>query len=149
MTKSKKILVLVAFATFSLGSASVFCQTDDKTVVQDSIEDEDDEYIFFDGIVECMPEFPLKGGLDAYIAKNLKYPQKARMAGIEGIVSVTFVIEKDGSVSNIEVLKDIGYGCGDEVVRVLKKMPKWKPAMQRGKPIRNQFVENFNFELTD
>jgi TonB family protein len=147
MTKSKKILALMAFATFTLGSASVFCQTDDKTVVQDSIEEEEDEYIVFGGIVECMPEFPLEEGADAYIMNRIRYPEAAIEAKVEGLVSLTFIVDKDGSVTNIKVLKDIGYGCGDEVVRILKEMPKWIPCTQRGKPVRFKYGKNIRFTL--
>jgi protein TonB len=91
--------------------------------------------------------FPLEEGLYAYIEKNLKYPEAAKEANIEGKVAIEFIIEKDGSITNIKVLRDIGYGCGDEAVRILKEMPKWKPAMQRGKPVRNTFGMNIRFAL--
>jgi protein TonB len=91
--------------------------------------------------------FPLEEGLYAYIEKNLKYPEAAKEANIEGKIAIEFIIEKDGSITNIKVRKDIGYGCGDEVVRILKEMPKWKPAMQRGKPVRFKYGKNIRFTL--
>jgi protein TonB len=87
--------------------------------------------------------------LDIYIRKNLVYPEAARQAGIEGTVSIQFVIEKDGSLTNIKIVRDIGGGCGEELVRIFKSMPKWKPAMQRGKPVRNQFGKNVKFSLSN
>jgi protein TonB len=147
MTKSKKILAIVAFATFSFASASVFCQIDDKTVVQDSIEDEDDVEDVVFVVVEHSPEFPSKKGFDHYLTKNLQYPAIARTADIEGYVAVSFIVEKDGTITNIKVLRDIGGGCGDEVMRVLREMPKWKPAMQRGKPVRFQYGKAVKFSL--
>ena len=117
----------------------------DKNDIPNDGNLEDGDEIFT--VVEVEAEFPYPGGLDGYLAKHIKYPKAARKEGIEGVVSVTFIIEKDGSVSNINILKDIGGGCGKEMVRVLKAMPKWKPAMQRGKPVRCQFGKNINFGL--
>ena len=74
-----------------------------------------------------------------FIKNNLKYPQQARETGTQGKVFVSFVVERDGSLTDVKVLRDIGSGCGEEAVRVVKSMPKWKPAKQRGKPVRMQF----------
>lgn len=87
--------------------------------------------------VDEMPEFP--GGdwkKMEYIAKNIKYPQSARESGIQGRVSVAFVVEPDGSVSNVEVLSGIGGGCDEELMRVVKSMPKWKPGKKGGIAVR-------------
>ena len=107
---------------------------------------EDDDVLFT--VVETQAELPFPNGFDGYLSKSIVYPEAARQAGIEGQVSVEFVIEKDGSVTNIKILRDIGGGCGEELVRVLKAMPKWKPALQRGKPVRNQFGKNVRFGLS-
>ncbi|MDR0790346.1 MAG: energy transducer TonB [Bacteroidales bacterium] len=106
-----------------------------------------DDDIFY--VVEQQAEFPLEEGYMAYILKNLVYPDVARRALIEGQVAVEFIIEKDGSLTNIQILRDIGGGCGEELVRVLKGMPKWKPAMQRGKPVRNVFGMKVKFALSN
>ena len=106
------------------------------TVVEDEIEEEEEVFLQ----VETDPEFP--GGVEAmmkFLADNIVYPQEAKDNKIEGRVIVTFVVEKDGSISSIRVLSDIGSGCGAEVVRVLKLMPKWKPGMQKGQPVRVQY----------
>ena len=98
--------------------------------------------------VEEDPEFP--GGLDslrAFIQRNLRYPEEAKRNKIEGKVFISFIIEADGSVSNIKVLRDIGSGCGAEAVRVVKMMPKWKPGKQRGKAVRTQFNLPIQFVL--
>lgn len=98
--------------------------------------------------VEEDPEFP--GGLDAlsqYLADNIQYPALARENGITGKVFVTFVVEKDGRVGQIKILRDIGGGCGAEAVRVVKAMPKWKPGKQSGKPVRTQFNLPVSFNL--
>lgn len=71
-----------------------------------------------------------------YIAEHLKYPAQARRTGIEGRVFIQFVVEKDGSLTDIKVIKGIGAGCDEEAVRVLKKAPQWNPGKQRGNPVR-------------
>lgn len=116
-------------------------------VVETSHEEvvEEDE-IFL--VVEEDAEFP--GGFEAlgkYLAENIKYPALAKENNITGRVFVSFVVEKDGRVGNIKILRDIGGGCGAEAVRVVKNMPKWKPGKQRGKPVRSQFNLPVNFDL--
>ena len=99
-------------------------------------------------VVENDPEFP--GGVEAmykYLAQNIKYPQLARENNITGKVWVTFVVEKDGSVTNVTVVRDIGGGCGAEAVRIVKSMPKWTPGKQRGKNVRVQYRLPVNFSL--
>ncbi len=101
-------------------------------------------------IVEEMPSFP--GGetkLMEYIAKNLTYPQEARDKGIDGRVFIGMVIEKDGSVSNVKVLRGIGSGCDEEAVRVIKSMPKWKPGMMKGEPVPVSYQIPINFKLSE
>jgi protein TonB len=99
-------------------------------------------------VVESMPEFP--GGpakMMEYIAKNIKYPAMARESGIQGRVFVNFVVEPDGSVSNVKVLRGIGGGCDEEAVRVVEAMPKWTPGRQRGKAVRVSFNLPVRFTL--
>jgi len=91
-------------------------------------------------IVELMPVFP--GGeksMYKWLIENLKYPQIAREAGIQGTVYINFVIEKDGSISNVNCLRAIGGGCDEEAMRVVKSMPKWEPGKQKGEPARVYF----------
>lgn len=98
--------------------------------------------------VEQMPEYP--GGFDAmfeFISANLIYPPEAIDAEIEGRVFVGFIVEKDGSLSSIQLLRGIGYGCDEAAMDVVRKMPRWKPATQRGKPVRVQYQLPFNFKL--
>ena len=109
-------------------------------------EEEEEAQIFT--VVEKDPEFP--GGMDAlykYLAQNIKYPTIARENGITGRVYVTFVVERDGSIANPRVLRDIGGGCGAEAIRVVKSMPKWNPGKQSGKAVRVQFNLPVNFNL--
>ena len=99
-------------------------------------------------IVESMPGFP--GGEKArfeYMAQNLRYPAKARDKRVQGIVYVSFVVEPDGSITNPQILQGIGHGCDEEVIKLIKNMPKWNPGMQRGKPVRVQFNMPVKFTL--
>lgn len=98
--------------------------------------------------VEEYPEFP--GGdkaLREYILNNIKYPEVARTSGITGTVYVQFVVEKDGSISDVKVVRGIGGGCDEEAVRVVKSMPRWKPGKQRGQPVRVYFTLPIEFKL--
>ena len=117
------------------------------TPVKIEEEEEEDEQEIFQ-VVEQDPEFP--GGIDAlmkYLQQNIKYPQLARENNITGRVYVTFVVKKDGSVTGVRVLRDIGGGCGQEAIRVVKSMPKWTPGKQRGKNVRVQYNLPVNFSL--
>ena len=116
-----------------------------RVEVTEEVEEAEEEVFL---VVEEDPEFP--GGLDAlskFIADNIKYPQLAKENNITGRVFVSFVVEKDGRVGQVKILRDIGGGCGNEAVRVVKMMPKWKPGKQRGKAVRTQFNLPVNFDL--
>lgn len=99
-------------------------------------------------IAEFPAEYP--GGVEAlmgFLQKNLKYPAIARESGVQGRVYVQFVVETDGSVSQMKVVKDIGAGCGAEALRVLSKMPLWKPAKQGKAVVRMRFTVPVFFKL--
>ena len=101
-------------------------------------------------IVEVMPEFP--GGMDQmakYLSENIKYPEEAKDKGISGRVFIQFVIEKDGSVTKAEVMKGIGAVCDNEALRVVKAMPKWKPGLMKGKPVRVHYTLPIFFKLDE
>ena len=113
---------------------------------ENNVEIKDEDLIF--KIVEEKPIFP--GGqaeMMKYISKNLIYPQIAKEIGIQGRVIVSFVIEKDGSLTNIKVAKDIGGNCGEEAVRIIKSMPKWTPGKNKGKVVRTQISIPIIFSL--
>ena len=126
-----------------------FDEVQNTQIAEVKIEEEvDEEEVKIFTVVENDPEFP--GGMDAlykYLAENIKYPQLARDNGITGKVYVTFVVERDGSIANPRILRDIGGGCGAEAIRVVKSMPKWTPGKQRGKAVRVQFNLPVNFNL--
>lgn len=99
-------------------------------------------------ITEVMPEFP--GGMKAmmkFISKNIRYPKAARENGVQGRVVASFVVNTDGTLSDIRILKRLGWGCDEEVERVLLIMPLWKPASIGGKPVPVQFNLPVAFKL--
>lgn len=99
-------------------------------------------------IVEKMPEYP--GGIEAlfqYLRENMEYPDMAMDAQIVGKVYITFVVDRDGGITGVKVLRGIGGGCDEEAVRVVQNMPKWHPGKQRGKPVRVQYNLPINFIL--
>ncbi len=98
---------------------------------------EEDNTVYNTAGIEVKPDFP--GGMEKfynYIAKNYRTPEEE---GLKGKVYVTFVVEKDGSLTDIKVLRDIGYGTGKEAIRVLKATPRWNPGEQNGKKVRCTF----------
>ena len=119
----------------------------EEYVAPEVVEEEVSETEIFQ-IVEEMPSFPGgEGKLMEYVAKNIKYPQIARETGIQGRVFIGFVVEPDGSVSNVKLLRGIGGGCDEEAMRVVKSMPKWKPGKQRGKAVRVSYQIPVFFKL--
>lgn len=100
------------------------------------------------GGVEEYPEFP--GGMEAwarFIQRNLRYPYAAQDAGVQGKVYVSFVVEKDGSISNVTVARGLGYGLDDEAIRVIKKSPKWKAGRQNRQEVRVRYNMPINYVL--
>lgn len=115
--------------------------------VETPVEEEEEEVVFV--VVENMPEFP--GGQQAlfkYLSENVKYPVIAQENGIQGRVICQFVVNKDGAIVDIEVVRSSGDASLDkEAVRVIKSMPKWKAGKQRGKPVRVKYTLPVNFKL--
>jgi protein TonB len=99
-------------------------------------------------VVEQMPSFPDgQAALLRYLAQNIEYPTIAKENGVEGMVVVQFVVERDGSIAGATVVKGIGAGCDEEALRVVRGMPKWQPGKQRGQPVRVQFNLPIRFKL--
>lgn len=104
-------------------------------------EKEDDNTIYNSAGIEVQPEFP--GGnkvLFTFISKNFKYTDEMKENELKGRVVASFVVEKDGSITDIKVVRGIGYETDYEVIRVLKSMPKWIPGEQNGKKVRCSYV---------
>jgi protein TonB len=114
--------------------------------VEEVVQEEEEDKIFM--VVEQQAEF--EGGLQAlgkFLQKNLRYPASARRMGIEGQVFVSFVIDKEGKISDIQVVKGISADCDKEAVRVVSSMPPWKPGKQNGRPVKSRFVLPIRFKL--
>ena len=139
MKVKRLLLVLCALLVPMVMQAQTPAENVDK-----SSEVDDEVFV----VVEQDAEFP--GGLNAlekYLTTNIQYPKKAVRKNIQGKVFVKFVIEKDGSISNIKILRSPDELLSKEAERVVKAMPKWEPAKQQGKPVRFQFILPVNFRL--
>jgi len=114
--------------------------TEDQQIVEETMEP------FL--VVEQMPDFP--GGeaeLYKFLQDNIKFPPMARESGITGTVYIRFVVNKDGKISNVTVMRGIGGGCDEEAMRVVKNMPPWKPGKQNGIPVPVYFTLPVKFIL--
>ena len=131
-----KLIVLVFMMSFALNLNAQVDKTGNDADVVYTIVDKEASY---PGGIEA---------LNTFLARNIIYPTLAKQKNIQGKVIISFIIEKNGSISNIKIIKDIGEGCGEEGVRIVKLMPKWKPAQQKGEPVRQQFVLPVLFQLT-
>lgn len=113
-------------------------------------------------VVEEMPRFPgcetegmskkekkrcAEKALMQFLGKNIRYPELAKEGRIEGTVVMNFVVNEDGSISDINVMRDIGGGCAREAARVIKKMPKWIPGKQIGRPVKVRFNIPIKYKL--
>ena len=132
------ILIFTSFATWAQIVAPAKT-TSDKTI--------------YDSVTQ-MPQFPgtaqYRGGetgLLNFLMHNIRWPKEALESQIEGVEYVSFVVNTDGTISDIKVVKDIGGGCGDEVIRVIKLMPKWTPGKNNGLPVNVRYVLPVNFKL--
>ena len=99
-------------------------------------------------VVEIQPSPP--GGMagwNKYLSENLRYPTDAQRKGIEGTVIVAFVVNTDGTTTDIEILRSVGGGCDEEVIRIVQGSPKWTPGMQRGTPVRTRMRLPLRFML--
>ncbi|RYY35351.1 MAG: energy transducer TonB [Sphingobacteriaceae bacterium] len=133
------LFLLLIFATFS----SSFAQQTQKNAISATVADTS---VYTN--VDEFPEFP--GGFEGlmqFIKTNLRYPKRAQSKGITGRVILGFVIEKDGTLSRFKIYKGIGYGCDEEVIRVFKKSPVWKPGTTNGNIVRVQYAVPISFNL--
>ncbi len=123
--------------------------TNDLNIIPDfDIEEIDKEEDVIFSFVQNQPEFP--GGETAlykYLKSNLKYPPDAREINLQGTVYITFVVWKDGSISDVKILRGIGGGCDEEVIRVIELMPNWIPGNQNGKKVNAAFQMPIKFKL--
>ena len=138
-----------------LAGLLTLCTQPDREVAQtDMVINQPARQANIDGpiftVVEEQPEF--EGGmkqLGAYLTKNLRYPKAAEKVNAEGRVFVSFIVTQDGDVADVKLLKDIGFGTGEEAVRVVSAMPRWKPGKQSGQPVNVRYNLPINFQLED
>ena len=122
-------------------------QVEIKYVPQEIEEEEPEEQTIFE-VVEEAPEFP--GGMTAlmqFLSKNIKYPTIAQENGVQGRVTVQFVVNRDGSIVDAKVIRGVDPYLDKEALRVINSMPKWKPGMQRGNPVRVKYTVPVMFRL--
>lgn len=115
-------------------------------VVQPKVDNEDYDKVFTK--VEVPAEFP--GGADAwrrYLERSLQYPEAAQENGIQGVVRVQFIVDKEGNISEVQALNDPGEGLAEEAVRIIKKGPKWVPAEQNGRKVIYRHIQSITFRL--
>lgn len=101
-------------------------------------------------MLEKLPEFP--GGMEAwskFLSKNIHYPEQAASNNIFGRVFMSFIVEKDGKITHVELLRGIGFGCDEEATRVLKIAPSWKPGIQNGRAVRVKYTMPINFTIQE
>lgn len=139
--KKQIFLALMASVLMLSSSVSLMATTPENNPTEDKQEK------VFD-VVEVMPQYP--GGIPQmmkFISSNIKYPKDAIKKGMQGAVVVQFVVEPDGSVSNVHVVRSVFPSLDTEAVRMVKAMPKWSPGMQNGKPVRVRFNVPIRFSL--
>jgi TonB family protein len=142
---------LILIVTVVLGcSFSALAQSEQtKTAEHAPVAGKDEEGKVLTS-VEQMPEFP--GGVQGiirFLSTNVKYPELALKLKVEGRVLVKFVVSNSGKVKNVVLLRDIGYGCGEEALRVVRSMPDWKPGKQNGQYVNVYFTLPISFRLRD
>ena len=118
-------------------------ETDEDEIIE--IEEDDEEFFM---VVENMPEFPVGDlGLMKFIQKNVRYPAIAKEYNITGKVYVSFIVDKQGNVTNVKIVRGVDKNLDAEALRVVSSLPKYKPGKQRGKPVRVMFTIPINFTL--
>ena len=127
----KKLFLIMFFMAFV--SVNAYSQSDDS-----------DNSVY--SMVDERAQFP--GGQNEmlkYLQENLQYPEAAKANNVHGRVIVKFIVERDGSLSDIKVMKGIGSGCDEEAIRLIQSMPKWKPGKNKGKEVRVSMMVPVNF----
>ncbi|MBV8390030.1 MAG: energy transducer TonB [Mucilaginibacter sp.] len=152
----KTFITIIALAAFTLAKAQQSIPKSgndpnadikiDAPVVESETSSAGNSKIFT--AVEQEPSFP--GGLEKFykfLQSNIRYPAVAFEKKVQGKVFISFVVEKDGSLTDIKVVRGIGSGCDEEAVRVIGISPKWKPGIQNGRPVRVQYTMPISFTL--
>lgn len=138
-----------------LDQVDIISSEDDQTSAQAeayvppaAVEEEEESAQQIFTVVEKMPEFPGgQGELLKFLAKSIKYPVIAQENGIQGRVTCSFVVNRDGSIVDAEVIRGVDPSLDKEALRVINSMPKWSPGQQRGKPVRVKYTVPVTFRL--
>jgi periplasmic protein TonB len=142
-TNSKVLKTILIACSVLAATAITLFQSTTKAIAQTQ---KDDERIFT--YVEQMPEFP--GGMTAlmtYLGNNIHYPPKAKKDNVQGKAVIRFVVKKDGTIGNVEIVRDLEDGCGAEAKRVVAAMPAWKPGKMNGGPVSVYYTLPVSFKL--
>lgn len=154
MPKPKIIRPIKIIDDIDLDDEDIFVDVEitDETINNlDFLNDEEDidkEDPVIYKYVQFRPEFP--GGeveLYRYLAQNLKYTQTAREVGIEGVAYVSFIVWNDGSIKNVKIVRGLGAGLDEEVIKIIKAMPMWSPGIQNGKEVNVEYLMPIKFDL--
>ena len=122
----------------------------EEDLMEDFVFTKQEDEVTNDEIVIAETNASFPGGQEAWIKflkKNLNYPKFAKRSGIEGKVLLSFVVDKEGNISDVQVLCEIGGGCDEEAKRVLEMSPKWNPGLQRGNPVKSRMSMFIHFVL--
>ncbi len=142
-------IIIPALLLLFAGAAKAQEDISAPIVVREPVVEPDNQNGVFN-FVDSMPEFP--GGQEAlveYLSKNIKYPEAAIEAGIQGAVYVSFTVDADGAIRDALVMRGIGGGCDEEALRVVNSMPLWEPGMQRGEAVMVKYRMPIRFRLRD
>ena len=149
--ETEKSDVAISSVNFDQGSDEGEQVLKQNQVVVEKVEEKEDDKIYEFHNIEQMPRFPGDPGdnsvLLQWLGKNTKYPPVAEENGIQGRVTCTFVVEKDGSITDVRVVKSVDPSLDKEAVRVIKSMPHWLPGKQNGHPVRVKFTLPVTFKL--
>ncbi|WP_187774898.1 energy transducer TonB [Pedobacter sp. BS3] len=139
-TSLKVFMAVMPLTMIMLMASLIMAKASPQNTTQTLLDSTDNRVHDF-ASVEVLPSFP--GGIEkfyAFLDKNYHFSKEAREHGVSGRVTMSFIVEKDGSLSNIKVLRDLGMGTGEEAIRILEQSPKWKPGIQNGELVRVAFT---------
>lgn len=148
MTMKKLILFCLMLVSFTGFSQEIHPVLSQPQITEKPIEEKSDKTDNIYNSVEKMPEYP--GGITEfykYVAQNYQIPREFQEQGVGAILIVNFIVETDGSLTNITVTRDLGFGTAEEAIRVLKKSKKWNPGIQEEKPVRVNYKLPIRLEI--
>jgi len=150
---TKKVIYLIAILAFQLLAINFLSaqttEEKEETSVKYKVVEEmprfpgcEDQKLSQIGLKKCAEKKMLE-----FIYSNITYPRLARENGNEGRVIIQYIVERDGSITNAKIVRNVPGGCGEEALRVINTMPKWRPGMQKGKPVKVQYTLPIKFGL--